>query len=436
MLNDTQMRRTKRVLYSRVAVTFTAIALLISVVTVPATATTKKKVLAPINVMTISTESGTAVALQPAIGATALVYEKWVNANGGIAGHKLHVTNCNDQGEEAQAVICAQDAVSSKDVAVVGSFSGDGDQEIIPILQQANVAYFGDPAGAFPEDLTSPISFPALGSGPQNAGEVAVAYQNGCKEVSVVVGAGAGAELYDPIFEAAAKAYGETLNQIVQVPATAADYTPYVTQALGGGTDCVVTALGTEAFTSFLPPWAASGTKAVIYEGGALLSATDCSPYCSSVNGSYNISEIPNFGSPVLKVFRQALTKYKAPTGSAYNYGSITGVGVWAGYVLFTNVAKTIKGKINHSSFLAAARDATHVSSDGILPIIDYAKPWTSGPAGLLRYFDCGITVQQLENGDFISLSPDFQNADNLLAGTGKLGPKLPPTSSKLACQQ
>ena len=52
---------------------------------------------------------------------------RWINANGGIAGHPLHVTVCDDGGVASQAAARAREAVSGNDVAVVGSFSIAGD---------------------------------------------------------------------------------------------------------------------------------------------------------------------------------------------------------------------------------------------------------------------------------------------------------------------
>jgi len=430
-----QHKRTSRGLRFKVVTGAASAALILSFLATVTTTSgaSAKAAKSPINVMTIDSATGTSV-LDPSIGATALVYEKYINAHGGIAGYPLHVTVCDDEGTESQAVICAQDAVNAKDVAVVSGFSLNGGDEAIPILQQAHIAWFADPEAAFPEDGTSPVSFPAYGVLPQNAGQIAIAYQTGCKSVSVLLNGGPSASVLIPDYQAAAKAYGETLNQIVQVSTTAADYSPYVAQVLQGGTDCVVTAIGTAQFASLLPPWAASGTKAVLYAGGGQLSPAAAAGYTSVVNGSYNISATPDISSKVFDTYRAALSKYHAPTSSAFNYDG-TGTGAWIGYVLFTNIVQTIKGPITNASFLKAASHAKAVSSDGILPVIDFAKPWTSGPAGEERSFNCGITYQKLENGKWVQLYNRFQNANLLTEGTGKLGPQLLPTSTALACQ-
>lgn len=411
------------------------VSLLLPAITMTATAATKhKKVPAPIKVMTIDTENAP-INDHPELGVTARVYAKYINAHGGIGGHKLLVTVCNDQNTATQAAICAEQAVSNKDVAVVGSISLVGDSAIIPILQQAKIAWFGDPVAAFPEDLTSPVSYSPTLIATQNAAEVALAFQNGCKNVSVILNAGGSATVLTPVFQAAAKAYGATINQIVAVDPTAGDFTAYVTQALQGGTDCVATALGTSEFASLLPPWSASGTKAVLYTGGGQLSPGVCQSFTAVCDGSYNLSTFLDISAPAYAPYRVALAKYDAPTGPNYSYDSVQGAGAWAGWVLFGNIAATIKGAVTGPSFLKAVRSTKAGSSDGLLPLVNFTKPWTNGPTGDTQGFMCGVTYQRLQNGQYVQSSQRFQNANALLLGTGKLGPKLLATSSALACR-
>jgi ABC-type branched-subunit amino acid transport system substrate-binding protein len=382
--------------------------------------------------MTIYTSTGTAANLNPEMGETAQVYAKWINAQGGIAGHPLKVNACNDQGAETGATTCAREAVSDHDVAVVGSYSNAA-QEVVPILQQGKVAWFGPISAATPAEETSPVSFPAYPILVTALGSVGFAYANGCKKVSVAATSTAAG--FFPAFEGAAKVYGHKLNQTVTIPNAAGDYSPQVAQVLSGGTDCVVMAIGAAQYASFLPAWGQSGTKAVLYSSGGQLSpASTPSGFQKVVNGSYNLSTIPDISVAALSQYRAALATYKAPKG--YNYDSATGVGDWTSYVLFTNIVKSMSGAITNQTFLAAANKATSVSSGGILPPINFSKPWTSGPASFLRSFGCGMTVQRLENGAFVSANNgDWYNANNLLAGKGKLGPGVPVTSSALSCE-
>jgi hypothetical protein len=342
------------------------------------------------------------------------------------------VTVCDDTGVAAQAAACARQAASDQDVAVVGSISIVGNTALVPVLQQEGIAWFAPIVPAFPNDLTNPISFPVDNVTAQNASELALAFENGCQKVSSVMNASS-ANLITSIYSLAAKAYGTNLNAQVPVPVQATDLSPQVAQALAGGTDCIVTAISTSQFASFLPPWFQSGTTAVIYGGGGQLPTQGVPGYDPKANGSYNISLLPDITTDVFANYRAALKANNAPTN--LNYDSITGVGAWTAYAAFADVAKTIQGDVTAASFLNAANHDAKVGTDGILPTIDFTKPWTSGPQGQLRSFNCGITVQKLENGHFVQVSDKWQNAAPLIAGTGKLGSPQPVTSTALQCQ-
>src|SRR4051794_35323168 len=63
-----------------------------------------------------------------------------VNKAGGINGHQINVTYCNDQGNANAAGACARQAVSGKMALVVGPFSLFG-SSILPILEAAKIPY-------------------------------------------------------------------------------------------------------------------------------------------------------------------------------------------------------------------------------------------------------------------------------------------------------
>jgi hypothetical protein len=72
-------------------------------------------------------------------------------------------------------------------------------------------------------------------------------------------------------------------------------------------------------------------------------------------------------------VVPQVAPQQAAPYLSATNYSS-EALNSWLGMQAFAQVARSIKGPIDHASFLAALRTAK-VSSDGIIPNIGFSKP-------------------------------------------------------------
>jgi len=72
----------------------------------------------PIKTMTI-TSLNSQGPVYPNIAITAKAYEKWINAHGGIAGHPLQVTVCDEHGKPTDAAACARQAAADQSVAVV-----------------------------------------------------------------------------------------------------------------------------------------------------------------------------------------------------------------------------------------------------------------------------------------------------------------------------
>ncbi|MCW3063732.1 MAG: lipoprotein, partial [Solirubrobacterales bacterium] len=116
------------------------------------TASTKLPTGTPIKTMTI-TSLNSQGPVYPNISISAKAYEKWINAHGGIKGHPLQATVCDEHGKPTDAAACARQAVSDGDVAVVGSFSFLG-TNIMPALIKANIPNFGECCPITPPEWT------------------------------------------------------------------------------------------------------------------------------------------------------------------------------------------------------------------------------------------------------------------------------------------
>jgi branched-chain amino acid transport system substrate-binding protein len=66
------------------------------------------------------------------------------NAKGGLLGRKIEVIACDDQGEAAQAAICARQLVNDQVVAVIGSYTSGAALAAQPIYARANVIQTSD----------------------------------------------------------------------------------------------------------------------------------------------------------------------------------------------------------------------------------------------------------------------------------------------------
>ncbi|UQX02346.1 ABC transporter substrate-binding protein [Streptomyces sp. RerS4] len=100
----------------------------------------------------------------PGMPAMAKAYERWVNANGGINGHKLRVLTCNEKNTPTGAADCARKAITEKAVAVIGSYSQHGRAFMAP-LEAEGIPFIGG-YGVSPEEFQSTLSYPVNGGQP------------------------------------------------------------------------------------------------------------------------------------------------------------------------------------------------------------------------------------------------------------------------------
>ncbi|MGP9020207.1 ABC transporter substrate-binding protein [Streptomyces sp. BR1] len=114
----------------------------------------------PVTVMTWA-PADTRSTNMPGMPSMAKAYARWVNAHGGIDGHRLDVLTCNEQNTATGAAECARQAVKAHAIAVVGSYSQYGRAFMSP-LEAAGIPYIGG-YGVSDEEFSSALSYPVNG---------------------------------------------------------------------------------------------------------------------------------------------------------------------------------------------------------------------------------------------------------------------------------
>jgi branched-chain amino acid transport system substrate-binding protein len=370
----------------------------------------KKPTGTPIKTMTI-TSLNSQGPVYPNISITAKAYGKWINAHGGIKGHPLQVTVCDEHGKPTDAAACARQAVSDNDVAVVGSFSFLG-TNIMPALIKAGIPNFGECCPITPPEWTSDDSFP-MGTQPLYAvGLVKRAEEDGCKKTNAVIIDGAQGFL--PPMKNAMKAYGASFGKTIILPATSQDYSPQVAAATGGGADCVVMIVSETPYVAWNQAWVQSGSKARMYGPQGNLDAVSIKGLGNAVDGSIIAGMYPDISTAPWADYRQALKDANAD--SSVDYNSLGGLGTWAAYTGMTEIIKGMSGPITAKTFKAAVAKTTHLDTHGMLPVIDFTKPWTANPA-FTRLFNRTVVFSTVKNGKVVPLTTNFQDVSNLALG-------------------
>jgi branched-chain amino acid transport system substrate-binding protein len=366
----------------------------------------------PVKVLTFATLSGS-LPTNPAMSEAAVLYGKWINDHGGINGHPLQVIVCDEKGSPTAGAACAREAVQDKVVAVVGSSSYSGDA-IDPILQRAGIAILGNCCPNTPSDLTNPDSFPVGNGVTFGPSLVARAVQDGHKKISFVVQDGA--QPFAQIAQKALETLGQRVHSMVVIPAAIQDYSTQVAQATRGGTDAIIFFASEGPIMAFMGPLAQSGSHPQLYGPSGALTPAISKDYGSLTNGAVLSDSYADLSSPAFSSFRAAIadTSYGAPS---LDYNGFAGLGTWAAYSAFTQIAKKVPGTLDASSFLKACNEASTVSTGGMTPVLDFTKPWTNGPPGLTRLFNRSAMFDKMESGKLVPLTTTFTDYTNLILG-------------------
>jgi hypothetical protein len=214
-----------------------------------------------------------------------------INSSGGVNGAQINFTTCSDGTFVAQtqdlSATCAEQAVSSQVLAVVGSQS-DYDAVVYPILSKAKIADIG----SFPD---SPVDNTSLESTPfltptivLDAGLGIELKQLGhCTKVAILNIAGANiTQSEDDSFAAGAKWAGMKVGAPQNLSATVSDYAPTVAILQGAGVDCVADGLSGEGnLPALLTAITDSGKKMIVDFVGVGVTSSQLQAIGSAANG-------------------------------------------------------------------------------------------------------------------------------------------------------
>jgi ABC-type branched-subunit amino acid transport system substrate-binding protein len=346
------------------------------------------------------------------IANTAKAYEKYINARGGIAGHPLEVTVCDEQFLPDVAAKCARQAVDEKMVSIVGSFTYFA-ESIVPVIAESDITWFGECCPITPSELTSKHSFP-IGNQPMYAvGAVKRAVDDGCKNINAVIISGA--EIFIPPMENAVKALGKSFGTTVILPPTAQDYSAEVAQATKGA-DCVISIMSETPFITWNTAWTQSGTTARQYGPQGNLNDVSAKGNEESTDGDVAAGMYPDISTKPWDEYRVALEEGGYDT-TKLDYNSLGGMGTWAAFVGFNKIAGTIKGDITAKSFFDAASATAKLDLGGMVPVLDFTKEWTDGLDGYQRLFNRSVVFSKLDKGKIVPLTTEFEDVSDLATG-------------------
>jgi hypothetical protein len=200
------------------------------------------------------------------------------------------------------------------------------------------------------------------------------------------------------------KARGITLAKTVKIPLQATDYTPQVAQATTD-TDCIIAVISEVQWASLLPPLQQSGQHPKLVGPQGNLDEKVAKSFPEVTEGAQIVGTFPDISTPAFKDYREAIATYKPPSDLDYN--SLGGLGTWAAYVAFKQVVEMINGPVTNLTFLDAANTA-QLHMNGMIPDINFSKPWKQAPLNIDRQFNTAVTYAVLHNGKMTVEQPGF----------------------------
>ena len=346
------------------------------------------------------------------IANTANAYAEYINKRGGIAGHPLEVTVCDEQFDAAVAATCARQAVDEGVVSVVGSFTFFA-ESIVPVIAASDITWFGACCPVTPSELTDKHSF-NIGNQPMYAvGAVKKAVEDGCKSINAVIIDGA--QIFEEPMNNAMSAYGMKFGDVIILPPTAQDYSAEVAQATTNA-DCVISIISETPFITWNTAWAQSKTKAQQYGPQGNLNEISAKGNEAATNGNIIAGMYPDISTAPWAEYRTALQEAGLDT-TKLDYNSLGGMGTWAAYTAFAQIAEKIQGDITAKSFYDAANTTSNLDLNGMVPVLDFTKEWTDGLKGYNRLFNRSVVFSKLENGKVVPLTTEFEDVSDLALG-------------------
>lgn len=368
---------------------------------------------APIKVMTEAPVNSPFLSF-PNVPAAAKIYAQWINAHGGIGGHPLQVITCDDRADPAEAANCARKAAAAGVVANVGSFTADASRAI-PILEKSKIAWFGPCCTVVPQETSSKISFPmgCLACFPA-AAAIKMA-DDGCKNIAEVNLTGSATAFLEAAFANGYKSKGldPTTLKAVTIPNIPGDYSAQAAQVTDA--DCLFGNITPLHWPALITALDAVGAHPRLYGVQGQLGSTVAAKFPKETQNAVVVGSFPDISAPVWASFRSALKTYDAPN---LDWNSLAGLGGWAAYSAFTQIAKSIHGPITNVTFLAAARKASAVDLGGMVgETIDFTKEYAGLGGALPRLFNRTVFFDEIKNGKLTPTSIKPLDMSNPLNG-------------------
>ena len=135
-----------------------------------------------------------------------------------------------------------------------------------------------------------------------------------------------------------------------------------------------------------------------------------------ATDGNVIAGMYPDISTAAFDDYRGALEE-AGMLDDGLDYNSLGGLGTWAAFTGFTQIAETIEGEITAESFYQAADSTSSLDLNGMVPVLDFTQEWTDGLEGYNRLFNRNVIFSELDNGVVVPLTTEFEDVGALATG-------------------
>jgi ABC-type branched-subunit amino acid transport system substrate-binding protein len=367
----------------------------------------------PIVLYGVTTYNNPALSI-PEVNDGAQAAAKAINAAGGINGHPLQVTICDDNFNPNQAQACAEAAVSHHAAAVVAA-QEFVDPNYFPTLAKAGIPSI-EPCGCSPAELTYPSSFPLDGALPTLIyGDAAMLVKMGVKHPAQMVCETASCAYDATLGDEAFAAAGIKVVRTVISPLASVDDTAAAAKTIAGGVDGVLIASSPEAISKMIVGLRGAGFKGPIAQSAQTFDNAVLKSLGSNTAGlvvSATFDPVTDTSDPQVAQYISEMKAYEAnPTLDLQSQQA------WVAVHSFATEAKTLP-TVTAATVMKAfnAISCSQPLSPGMInPYCTQPAPLPSAPR-LLNFTVRQLTVQ---DGALVVGDPYFNPITSLKAANG-----------------
>lgn len=377
-----------------------------------------------ITVMTFAPE-GTKATNMPGMTGMAKAYERWVNAKGGINGHKLRVLTCNEKNTPTGAADCARKAVAEKAVAVVGSYSQHGRAFMAP-LEAEGIPFIGG-YGVSSEEFQSPLSYPVNGGQPVLIAGAGHQLSRACDQVALVRPDTLAGDTLPVLLNAGLRANKMADASDIRAAEDSADFVPQARAALahttGTGKEkekekgCVTAVLGerTETFFDAFRRTEVQRKKPQISSvlGSVSQSLVDRTGGKESpFEGAYLTSWYPVAADPLWQPMRKVISEHAFGDDHVDPDDSGTQT-TWIAYTVLSEIVKRFgEGEaVTARKVKRSLNESQPVKTGGLTPDLSWRYQDMRAVAGFPRIVNGRVTFQIVQSGRLVA-QPGEQSLD------------------------